>query len=518
MNKKLQLFSLLTMIATATQNFALDLYGASLLSPRSQSTNAARDMVGWHQFINLYDVHGGYKAGALTFEFTRTYRSRALAEFFFSTDNLFLSGSDVTNRGTEDLLADYFGLSQDFFGEAHLKPTMWNFIADAEYYYGYYNWYIRAHAPLVVTRTHIEIEEVNDGAVDPFFPGYMGNKEVPVAYKSFRSAMTGTRGFGEVERLRYGKISCGPLRTVKLSDIQVAVGNNFINDDDRHFGLNLRVSIPTGTRPDSEFLFEPIVGNGHHWELGIGLTSHILVWEKDDDQAINILVDANFMHLLRTRQRRSFDTLPKGRNCNRAFGDRYSLAKEFDCCGNYTGRTLPAINALTLCCDVYNVIQMDAALLVAYQYKWFGFDIGYNAWLRTKDKIKCDSIRFPNHKYAFKGIQNVAAPDEQTTQSRATLHGNTFNEQTEVADDPSPVFIKKKNINLMSAESPLSETHKFFWLMYFDSQCAQADRLIPYFGFGGEVEFEGTRPKDVQPNYMSMAQWGIWFQTGFGWQ
>ena len=46
------------------------------------------------------------------------------------------------------------------------------------------------------------------------------------------------------------------------------IGNNIIQNDWSHFGFFGVVVVPTGNRPKAKYIFEPLVGNGRHWEVG----------------------------------------------------------------------------------------------------------------------------------------------------------------------------------------------------------------------------------------------------------
>ncbi len=74
-----------------------------------------------------------------------------------------------------------------------------------------------------------------------------------------------------------------------VSDIQIALGWDFFLSEYGFAGLNIRCAAPAGNRSKSIFLFEPIVGNGHHWELGAGFAGRGLIWEKDANKSSHFL-------------------------------------------------------------------------------------------------------------------------------------------------------------------------------------------------------------------------------------
>lgn len=535
MDNKYGMYLLLSFILTSCPTYATTLIGTSFLSPRSQSTNAARTLIGEHRFEHLCSEDYSCVLSA-TGEYTRSYRPRRLGQYFFGTNILTITGSAITDRSENQILADYFGLSPAFSDVVHIEPVWSNGLIDFSFYAGYKCWYFTAHAPVVWNNAHIKIDEciASDGLDVPFPLGYMGSGIVQPAYATFAGAMASGRSFGDVQPLLFGKISRCSLSEQKLSDIQIAIGYDLVRRERGYAGFNLRFSIPTGTRPTSEFLFTPIVGNGHHWEFGIGFEGRGLVWERNDTQFTYVYVVLNLMHLFKTRQCRSFDFFSNSTNIlgpcpESGFGSRYILVKEFDADGVYTGKTLPAINVSTFQCDVWNAIQCDFAVMVAYQHKGFGFDIGYNCFIRSKEKIDLNKSQFPENRYAFKGIQNVSL---FSTQSNATFDGNVLQiataehesgpltfpqEQALLADSNPPIFIQANDLDTDSAASPMILTHKIFWYLYYTAKPTCWKHVTPYYGIGGEMEFEGDRQIYCQPNKNAMSQWGFWFKGGFAW-
>lgn len=164
---------------------------------RSQSVDSSRDIIGLTDKINLFDMENLYIVGAITLEGTRSFDSDALANRLFgplnispkSSDELFVNvtGSQVPNRGSNDWLADYFGLSTTFQSRLFFKPRVSNFIIDFEFYVGLDEWvnglYFWAHGPVVATRWNLNFrEEVNNTLALLGYPaGYFAPTAVPVA-------------------------------------------------------------------------------------------------------------------------------------------------------------------------------------------------------------------------------------------------------------------------------------------------------------------------------------------------
>lgn len=490
------------------------LQGQTFLSPRSQGTDAARDIVGWHETINPVGKQGWYQSWAITPSYQRSFRDNQLAEYFFGTSVLGISGSQVETRKETDLLADYFGLSPKFQSAVCVKPEVQNVVTDLAWYGGHNNFFASVHAPLTWTKSIVDLHEnvFDPGCSTPFPAEYMDFTPVVAPYNCFSTAVRGTESYGQVERLRSGKIGC-PNTKWGCADVHINVGGYAVKNERGRCGLMGRLVIPTGNRPDNEFLFEPVVGNGRHVELGFGVTGATLVWEQDGEQRVDVLIDANVMHFFKTHQKRSFDLIGTGtwqRVGN--WGSRYMLAKKFNEDGNYSGVTLPLINATTVPVDIRVTIQVDMVLMLAYTYKDLGIDLGYDGWIRSKEHLGCPC--FPEKTYALKGIQNVTGLGmlSNATQSHATINGNLFADQALLEDDPSPVFIRQHDLNVYSAEAPLAYSHKIFWHIYkkWYEECP----MQAHFGWGGFVEFEGQLPNHLQTNRSSISQWGMWLKAG----
>lgn len=494
------------------------LMGISFFSPRSQSTNAARDMAGWHPYIHRYDAESIYGAFTVTPAYYKSIRVEHISETLFGTSAFNVSGSFVTNRMSQDILADYFGLSPTFESTVFLKPRIQNAMLIANGFLGLDavapGLYMSAMIPFVWTEWNLHMHEsiFNEGSNTPYPAGYMAANALTAPAKSFVQALNGTITFGQMQQpLTHGKVDGGHTK-IGVSDIQLALGWDFILREHGYAGINIRMSAPTGSRPKSEYLFEPIVGNGKHWELGLGFSGRVLLWEADGEQTLSFFADANVTHLFKATQHRSFDLKCHG------FGSRYMLIKEFDNAGNYTGNLAPAINKTTLRCKVNMDIELDLAIMFGYVRRGFAFDIGYNAWFRSKEKISIDQP-FLSNSYGLKGIQNVTnslGALTNTTQSTATLMGNFFGDQAAVADPNSPVFISPCSLSTDSAASPRLLTHKFFAYCGYGFEDILHETITPLLGLGGEIEFEGVNPRNIvlPPVRTTLSQWGIWIKAG----
>lgn len=585
MKRMLKGFFSLALLTSAACSFAHS-DSNPYFSIRSQSVNAARELVGWQTHINLFDKDCLYGSFSITPEYTRSFRSGRIAEYIFGDDvtatsskgTLAISGSQADNRGSHDWLADYFGLPTDFKSEVTFKPRIENFLVDFNLYLGLDEWmcglYFRIHAPVVYTRWDLRATEaVSAAGANGYAAGYMGKAAVDNATlrKDFLTAVDGANTFGDMkEALKYGKMSKDRDTKTRLSDIEAALGWNFWQCEDYHFGLQIRGSAPTGNRPNAEFLFEPIVGNGNHWTLGGGVSAHAVLWRGcDEDHFFGVWLDANITHLFRTKQTRSFDLKNKPNSRYALLAEMSSTVAELyaadDAIANgragtapshqYAGKLLPVINVTTFDVNVSIDVQVDAALKFSYYNCGFEADLGYNLWARSGEKFKPrDSSTFTEKKYVLKGDSHIygfkrvgnAAVALSASQNTSDIHsGKNFPSGFVLADairnpniDPNakfaqyvtpataalealdatagganqtrtskdPIFVQADDIDM--SKTPSAMSHKLFGhISYNWDDC---EDWIPFLGVGGEIEWAGK----YDSNYAAVSQWGVWIKGG----
>jgi len=559
---------------------------------RSQSWNTARDLVGWQQFINQFEMEDMYGAFYITPEYTRSFKSCRIARYLFGQDFqngcLNISGSRVENRGSCDWLADYFGLPTDFKSKVSFRPRVQNFLVDLGMYLGLDNvtegMYFRIHAPITWTKWELCCgESVTTTGEDDYVMGYMAATTITrdkLASKFFDSMINGCFTFdSSVEKLKYTKINCSCCCQTKtrLSDIQAALGWNFLQDEDYHMGLQILAGFPTGGKRCCEYVFSPVVGNGGHFELGGGLTSSARLWVSDDEEkSCWFYLDANVAHLFKRKLYRTFALKNKPNS-------RYMLVAEMKTPAEnlYVGEAAadqpastyqfndklkPLANISTCCTDVSVAVQGELALKFAWNTGNWSFDLGYNLWGRTGEKV-CGACPITKNKYVLKGDAHVygfGASDQGGTlvntaialapsESGADIHAGTntvigtdwvaADQYNPRIDNPKlayseadgsdvthaimwapgqagsttgqmnssgdPVFLSCDDLDTCKTPSALS--HKIFaHFSYAWKDDMEEEGHTPYLGLGGEAEFAGK----TCGNYAALSQWGIWLKGG----
>jgi len=529
----------------------------TIFIPRPQGSNMARHLAGWKEYLPGCDgrVWGNL---SLALEYTRSFHSNKLAQYFFGSTHLTFSGSQVEDRGPRDLLADYFGLPTTFKGEIAFHPRIDNIILDVNYMLGLDDWwpglYFKCNMPVGVTRWDLGIHcnEVNNIGVNdaPVFPlCYMADCTVPTGQTcivptelSIRGALSGGASFGDLKQnLMFGAFPCGRVQKTALANIDLILGYNFIMNESSHLGVYVLTQVPTGNIPKSRIIFEPIVGNGRLWELGPGIWGHFDLI-RSNYHSLGIWFEGVLTHQFKRFQIRSFDLIGHGPL------SRYMLLKEFDKDNIYDGSLFNAVDFSTRATEVGGSVRLDFAVKATYYYDRWGVDIGYNVYARTKEKLRIENTLHPsdlnNRKLGIKGTEGVCfrVIDKETgelrrtselnsTQNTATIHqgGPVDNPQAINLKNPDnaaitwnspttgdlilaqqsnpPILINASILDLTTGAVPHQLTHKVFGHLYYTA----LDRCWePQFGIGGEAEFDGR--KDIMSG---LNQWGVWFKWAF---
>jgi hypothetical protein len=207
----------------------------------------------------------------------------------------------------------------------------------------------------------------------------------------------------------------------------------------------------------------------------------------------------------------------------------------------------PLANLTTIPVDVSYAAQGEVILKFAYTHCNFQFDLGYDFWGRTCEKIckRCDCCNngFVDNAWGLKGDAFVYGFDARTlltavplsaTESLATIFAGTNNPIANEAtwntnpniDNPqlassaqlplqtynngwadvntslNPVLLTEDDLDISSAKTKACSNKIFTHLGYTwkEHEC-----WTPYLGVGGEVEF-GCRDKNCNDNCHSACQ------------
>lgn len=430
--------------------------GYPLTGYRSQSLNLARRIVNTPSGVNKYGMNKYNSNSFMAVEYTRSFNPEKILTNLLGTDatdcNILIQGSKVQDRNSQAWLADYFGLPMDFNSKICLKPVIQNAIVDLNWYAGLDNWlegmFVRLYAPIVYTNWNLNMcEIICDYGQDCFPMGYMNKCGIirEALPADFTNVMKGCTTFGDMQSpIKYGLFTPIAQTDTKLADLRAEIGWNFCLEEDYHIGLAFHVAAPTGTRPTGYYIFEPIVGNGKHWELGAGITASWVPYRNvAQDKYLGFYFDGIITNMLKACQNRSFDFACKTNS-------RYMLLEEMEsgnttlgkcsegqaclttgttCCSSdcsclaryvYSGNLVPAINVTTQCVYSKIDVQADLALKASYYHKNWGIDLGYNFWVRSGEKFyKTEGCN--DKVYALKGDSYIYGSINIPTQNEDSI-------------------------------------------------------------------------------------------------
>lgn len=528
----------------------------SAFIPRSQGSNTARELAGWEEFIHQYDLGEFYLTSGHVVGYTRSFRPERIARFLFGDTVVRFAGSQVVNRGPCELLADNFGLSPTFRGSISLEPLIENILFDNHFFIGLdpiaCGLYARIHLPLVHTRWNLracQVLETEEKNCSTFPACYIGGDEVPASCDILQS-IGGMETIADIQPWLFGHINTGLQTKTAVADIDLIIGYNFRQNDISHLGFYGQLVVPTGNRFTGKSLFQPMVGNAHHVELGLGFSGHYILLDYDAENSLAFHMEANVVHLFKNTQMRSFDL------CGQGPLSRYMLLKELDENFNYTGRLVNAIDVTTRPVSVSITAKADLSAKLAIRTSRLIADIGYNFFGQTREKVQIHDF-VDKRNFVIKGTEGVCGLEYSTlgdppsfgslvrtiplnsSQSNATIRQGAITDNPQAPDvmDPSniivtsfsrqegpttgtdvilanvsvpPILIAKQSLHKATGSLPAQATHKVFGYLGYNfyelDWCAN-----PYIGIGGEAEFD-ARSKDEQT---ALNQWSIWVKWGF---
>ncbi len=567
---------------------------------RSQGSNTPRHLVGLIQqlyarsFDSLYGTLNG------TLFYNRSFNSSAFSESLFGVkecETITISGSQVTNRGSDDWLADYFYLPTDFKSKISFKPVVDNSGIEFEFFVSLDEWtpglYVALYAPLVHSRWNINMCETiellgtNSSAPGYFTPDTLARNSLLNNFTQYANGtligpvtqtVAGTDFTITFQNLLNAKISNHQLTETRLADMRALFGYYFVRNDRFNLALQALITAPVGNRPEGEFIFEPTIGNGHHWEFGGSIFGNGILWQSADEQKQIIFTgDISMTHLFGARQKRVFDLDGKPFS-------RYMLIERLgtpitnNLKGNnsapsaqFVNEFLPVANLTKLWVDSSITLQAEATALITFVCDHFSWDVGYNFWGITCEKLSLHGINpFENNsKWALKGDAQVFGFDRgatgagplvgavalSATETSATIttgtnlvNGRTVAQallnpaidapqngtgdatggsanhplsaqpnanNTSIKTSIDPLFITSRAINVCERRVHGSSSKLF---THFNYTWLERSQWKPYIGIGGEAEFSHStsacESDDDTCINAALSQWGIWLKGG----
>ncbi len=453
---------------------------------RSQGFHADRQRdAGMAGHISLYDMESWYGTFDIGIGYMRSFRDNRIAHCLFGDDiqcnddcnnTILVQGSRVLNRDPRAWLADYLYLNCTYDGSFSIRPLIQNVVVDLDFYLGLDEWvngmYFRAYGPINWSKweTRFCVADPETVITTSCGAGYFTPSGTEVFLSSLADYFSGQAPASvdniTFQGLKWAKMpNCDRTRT-GFADLRAELGWNFLQDEDYHLGIGIHGAAPTGTSRHAEFVLDPVVGNGNHWELGGTIHGHYVFWRSEDEEKnFGFYVDAVITHLFKAKEQRTFDLKNKDNS-------RYMLASKFTktVSNGLAGRSTagvgavgsiaatsqfglqyaPVANLTTSDIKVSVGVQADVAAWFNFTSRGFSWDIGYDFWGRSCEDFDCpnscdecntDSIFNPanantwalkgdGRMFGFAGAAGTTVVADQgialsATQNLATIHAGT---------------------------------------------------------------------------------------------
>jgi hypothetical protein len=486
----------------------------TFISPRSQGINLERILAGWEEIAHSPTNENFYSTYAIAAEVATSFRPERVNQCLFGEDvirrnrnetewkdSIRISGSHTENRlPNKDWLADYFGLPTDFQSTVRFRPRVNNYIVDTQLFFGLNNLrrglFLQIEFPFIYTNSDLNIREaVTQPGTNNADPGYYNSNGIDrtnllSCFKEFISGNNVPHADNlTFQPLMNAKMSCHSKRKMGFAELRATLGHDHYIKDIHHLGYGLHIAAPCGNRPRGEFLFEPMVGNGHHWELGVELSAHWLTWENPEtDAKTELFFDAIITHLFTAHQRRSFD-LKNTPNSRYMLAEKMSSTISNQLTGNgitpiaqYTSELAPIANFTTFDVNVSINVQANAAFMYTYTKKENSWAFGYSAWKRGDETIHFKNYgNFTENTWAIKGdayvfgfVAEQPLPTDlpvglavplSATESNATINTGTNFPSQGLSSDPAQQMIEitnaKRNPNIDSPQPAFAGNNQY---------------------------------------------------------
>lgn len=317
---------------------------------------------------------------------------------------------------------------------------------------------------------------------------------VAAPYKNMVEAFVGDKEYGMVKKMAYGKIN-GKQSATKFGDIELSLGYNFIADEDKCLGVGLRASGPTGNKPEAVYVLEPVVGRGGSWGLGGELHGHLVAWEgSSGDKALNVKLNANVMHLFKSKSPRSYDLKDSA-------GSKYMLVASLTAAYALDGAVNNLINHSTLESESSFGAEGDASLALEYNTgSWSGL-LGYNFWGRTAEKLT-----ITGESTTILGAISRAAHDLNA--APATINQNaSINQQGAAAANATAVNtfkVSADTLDVAGAQAAAACSSKVFGGLRYNWMDSD---YMPHLGLMGEFELSHS-------DNNALPQWSVGVEGG----
>lgn len=310
---------------------------------------------------------------------------------------------------------------------------------------------------------------------------------------------------------KYGKIACGSRSRTNVAAVELKLGVEALVFEPFHVETYVGLLLPAGTRPNGEYLFEPVVGWGKHFGLMWGSNFGLDIWADEcNDHYLRMEHHGHAQYLFSKRQIRSFDLVNKPWSRYMAvYANREQAELAESLAGDLAENlSTPGINVFTQEVDVTPGFMYNMTSSFVYTHCAFQAEIGWNLFTRRNEcvKLACPWKEGP----ALKSINGGG-----DTNPFRTISGNVVESSADgVYMGPEMItvdlavyensIIKEEDLDLASAATPCGISNMIYGAIgwHWDDHC------YPIFiNSGASYEFSNS-------NNAILDRWTLWAKFG----
>ena len=300
---------------------------------------------------------------------------------------------------------------------------------------------------------------------------------------------------------QFGKIVQDELKETGIADIEIKLGYNTFNCDTCGLVSFASLVIPTGTKVRNCTLFEPIVGNNHHFGFSLGTSFAYDIWSKGIYN-VRMCLDNNTRYLFSNHQIRSFDII--GRPWGR-YMETYDTSEQASMAfrTNDQNSGTSGINLFTKCVRVSPHLagSYNTAIIMSRQGNCTSLlaEGGYNLFVRQGEVLDFECSNEIS-RAALKAVNG-----QGTTTIARNIKDNFPN--SEFTLEERYARLSNCDINIESASMPATISSTIYGVIGY-----RWERECPWFvGAGGSYEFSTSDLNAAPDRWLLWGKFGVTF-------
>lgn len=455
----------------------------TFLKPRSPGREMTIEQATWYQIQRDVDnATDRTKAAAIQLIafYQRSYEETDIGRYFgLNKKYSFLYNRTPATGAFPDLATeDLLHTTDSVTGELTIKPKR---IVEGFRISGYKSfndgYFCSANLPILRVKTDLHVRTENESSPT-------GARLLDILGGLYSA---GTHPYAQT-KLSHSKISAVQLKTdVGLGDIDLVFGRRFIDEETFDASGYLKLTLPASNEPTGEYLFEPLRGNGKHWEFGAGATSSLDLW-CDKDSNVEMLIQLETAYIFHADEKRTFNAVTDIKVVTP--WSRYMVVGT----NGQTG-TEPLANFSTIPAKVSPGFRFEGIANLGYRHANATFDVGYNFYAHEGEIV--EPKNWNDDRHGFVKAHSAGSADGYPT-------GEPYNPNS----SGHPLggidrgYIQVDELDTTTAATPAAITHSISLSAGYLPDAKHSPMLV----LGGTIEYSRLNS--------SITSLTMWFKGG----